>query len=136
MNIQYVYTKKRSHFTRPLHLVDQPPQLLAEIPPNLDLLQDFIYRNPVDKGIQHSIEYAQHEINTNRANQQTKSINHLEGGWPKDVNIQEQDQINRYRKKILKDPLHLHSLDQLIHVERFFFSRFSSPNLFFLRLWK
>ncbi|CAF4470035.1 unnamed protein product, partial [Adineta steineri] len=44
----------------------------------------------------------------------SKGINHTEGGWPKDVNIQEQEQINRYRKKIEKDEFYLNSLYHLI----------------------
>ena len=52
-----------------------------------------------------------------RYNTENKSVHHIEGGWPKDVNIQEQDQVNRYRKKIEKDELYLHSLQRLIQVQ-------------------
>lgn len=45
---------------------------------------------------------------------ENKSIHHIEGGWPKDVNIQEQDQVTRYRKKMEKDEMYLHSLQRLI----------------------
>lgn len=52
-----------------------------------------------------------------RFHTENKGIHHVEGGWPKDVNIQEQDQVNRYRKKMEKDELYLHSLQRLIHVK-------------------
>lgn len=50
-------------------------------------------------------------------NTENKNIHHIEGGWPKDVNIEEQDQVTRYRKKIEKDELYLHSLQRLIQVK-------------------
>ncbi|CAF1149392.1 unnamed protein product [Adineta steineri] len=114
MDIQYVYTKKRNQFGRPTNFSDRPAEIIAEIVPNFNLLQEFIYRNPIDIGIQNSIPLSEHEINTIHYNTESKGINHTEGGWPKDVNIQEQEQINRYRKKIEKDEFYLNSLYHLI----------------------
>jgi len=34
---------------------------------------------------------------------ESKGINHTEGGWPKDVNHLEVEQVVRYRKKMEKD---------------------------------
>ena len=115
MDIQYVYTKKRSEFNRPVNLTDRPAEILAEIEPNYDLLEEFIYRNPVEIGIQNSIQLSEHEVNTNRYQTESRGLNHTEGGWPKDVNIQEQDQISRYRKKLEKDEVYLQSLSRLIY---------------------
>jgi len=117
MNIQYVYTKKRNEFNRPTYFSDRPAEILTEIVPNLSLLQEFIYRNPVEIGVENSIQLSEHEVNTIRYNTETKGINHTEGGWPKDVNIQEQDQINRFRKKIEKDEIYVNSISRLIHVK-------------------
>jgi dynein intermediate chain 2 len=44
-------------------------------------------------------------------------MNHTEGGWAKDVNLHEQDQMTRFRKKIEKDEVYLNSLVRLIHVK-------------------
>ncbi|CAF0927928.1 unnamed protein product [Rotaria sordida] len=115
MDIQYVYTKKRNQLGRPTNFSDRPAEILAEIIPNLNLLQEFIYRDPVEIGVQNSMQLSEHEVNTIRYNTESKGINHTEGGWPKDVNIQEQDQINRFRKKIEKDEFYLNSLYRLIH---------------------
>jgi dynein intermediate chain 2 len=117
MDIQYVYTKKRNQLGRPVYFNDQPAEILAEILPNLNLLNEFIYRNPVDIGVQNSIQLSEHEVNTIRYHTETKGINHIEGGWPKDVNLHEQDQMTRFRKKIAKDEIYLNSLSRLIHVK-------------------
>lgn len=115
MDIQYVYTKKRNEFNRPINFSDRPAEILAEIEPNFSLLQEFIYRNPVEIGVQNSIQLSEHEVNTVRYHTETKGINHVIGGWPKDVNIQEEDQINRFRKKLEKDEIYLNSISRLIH---------------------
>lgn len=62
MDIQYVYTRKRHQLGRTPTYTDRPAETLAEIPPNLDLLKNFIYRNPVDIGTQSSIQYSAHEV--------------------------------------------------------------------------
>ena len=35
---------------------------------------------------------------------ETRGIYHTEGGWPKDVNPAEADQVSRFRKKVEKTP--------------------------------
>ncbi|CAF5190570.1 unnamed protein product, partial [Rotaria magnacalcarata] len=114
MDIQYVYTKKRNQLGRPTNFTDRSAETLADIIPNLNLLQEFIYRDPVEIGTQNTIQLSEHEVNSIRCSTESKGINHTEGGWPKDVNIQEQDQINRFRKKIEKDEFYLNSLYRLI----------------------
>jgi len=43
------------------------------------------------------------QMNTMRAEFADASIWHTEGGWPKDVNIADQEVVLRYRKKLEKD---------------------------------
>ena len=52
MDIQYVYTKKRSEFGRQVHFTDRPVEVIADIQPNPELLHDYIARNPIEIGIQ------------------------------------------------------------------------------------
>ena len=42
-------------------------------------------------------------------------MNHVEGGWPKDINPSENDQTMRFRKKIEKDDAYVHSVLGLCH---------------------
>ena len=42
-------------------------------------------------------------MNTERFETESRGINHVEGGWPKDVNAAEVEQTIRYRKKVEKD---------------------------------
>ena len=43
------------------------------------------------------------QVNTERAEFLSQGMNHVEGGWPKDINPSENDQTMRFRKKIEKD---------------------------------
>lgn len=40
-------------------------------------------------------------------------VNHVEGGWPKDVNPQELEQTIRFRKKVEKDENYINAVMQL-----------------------
>lgn len=56
------------------------------------------------------------QVNTERFETDTRGINHTEGGWPKDVNPQEVEQVMRYRKKVEKDENYIYTLQGLAGV--------------------
>jgi len=58
------------------------------------------------------------KINTERFETGSRGINHTEGGWPKDVNSQEVEQVTRYRKKVEKDEMYINTIQQLGTVSR------------------
>lgn len=62
MDIQYVYTKKRNQLGLPTNFSDRSADILVEISPNLSLLQDFIYRDPAEIGVQNSIQLSEHTV--------------------------------------------------------------------------
>ena len=62
MDIQYVYTKKRSEFGRQVISQDRPVELIADIPPNAELSRDYISRNPVELAIQNVKEFSEHWV--------------------------------------------------------------------------
>ena len=116
MNIRYVYTRKRADFGKQCNFTDRAAEIHAEIPPDPALSEKFILRNPISRGIQHTNEMSEHEVNTERVLSEVRGINHTEGGWPKDVNYNEPEQVQRYRKKIEKDELYASTLHALANV--------------------
>jgi hypothetical protein len=44
---------------------------------------------------------------------ETRGVNHVEGGWPKDVNPQELEQTIRFQKKVEKDENYINAIMQL-----------------------
>lgn len=113
MEIVYVYVKKRSEFGKQCNFSDRQAELNIDIAPNPDLADQFVERNPVDTGIQCSTSMSEHEANTERFEMETRGINHIEGGWPKDVNPLELEQTIRFRKKVEKDENYINAIMQL-----------------------
>jgi hypothetical protein len=62
MDMQYVYTKKRSEFGRQVHFTERAVDIIADIQPNPELLQDYIPRNPVETGVQNVREFSEHWV--------------------------------------------------------------------------
>ena len=58
----------------------------------------------------------QMQVNTNAVMFATKAINHVEGGWPKEVDYTEAEHVIRYRKKV-ENALHLGILRHHFDVE-------------------
>ena len=55
-------------------------------------------------------------MNTTRAEYADHGMNHMEGGWPKDINLQDSEQTVRYKKKIEKDEAYIHTILHLSQV--------------------
>lgn len=113
MEIVYVYTKKRSEFGRQCNFGDRQAELHVDILPDEKLAADFIERNPCHVGIQCVPEMSEHEVNTQRFESESRGMNHVEGGWPKDINPAEIEQTMRYRKKVEKDEIYMNTILQL-----------------------
>ncbi|XP_055448089.1 dynein axonemal intermediate chain 2 isoform X2 [Psammomys obesus] len=113
MEIVYVYLKKRSEFGKQCNFSDRQAELNIDIAPNPELSALYVERNPVDTGVQCSASMSEHEANTERFEMESCGVNHVEGGWPKDVNPQELEQTIRFRKKVEKDENYINTVMQL-----------------------
>uniref|UniRef100_K7FRI5 Dynein axonemal intermediate chain 2 n=1 Tax=Pelodiscus sinensis TaxID=13735 RepID=K7FRI5_PELSI len=113
MEIVYVYVKKRSEFGRQCNFSDRPVEINVDIHPDPSQATNFIERNPIDTGIQCASDMSEHEVNTERFEMENEGVNHLEGGWPKDVNPLEMEQTIRFRKKVEKDENYINTIMQL-----------------------
>ena len=60
------------------------------------------------------------QLNTERFQTETHGVNHVEGGWPKDVNPLEIEQVIRYRKKVEKDEGYINAIMDLSGVSTVF----------------
>merc|ERR1712100_885269 len=94
---------KRSEFGRQCIFTDRPAEIVLDIAPNPSELQNYIERSPCEMAIQCVKEMSEHEVNTERSEYTVTGINHVEGGWPKDVNFAESEQVARFRKKVEKE---------------------------------
>lgn len=51
-----------------------------------------------------------------RTHYSCSGVNHVEGGWPKDINMADPEATQRYRRKIEKDDAYIHAVMNLGHV--------------------
>eukprot|EP00118_Oscarella_pearsei_P004729 m.20661 g.20661 ORF g.20661 m.20661 type:complete len:748 (+) comp28058_c0_seq1:430-2673(+) len=113
MEIVYVYTKKRSEFGRQCNFDDRQAEIHLDILPNDEIASQFIDRDPCHVAIQNAPEMSEHEVNTKRFETESRGMNHMEGGWPKDVNPNEVEQTIRFRKKVEKDETYVSMIQKL-----------------------
>ncbi|CAH1393429.1 unnamed protein product [Nezara viridula] len=111
--LTYTYIKQRKEFGGPYKFSDKD-ELIVDIAPNPDLCEGIKIMETVDKSVDIVKVMAEHEVNTTRADYTQNSMNHTEGGWPKDLNFMDSEQTLRFRKKIEKDEMYTHSILQLL----------------------
>lgn len=98
----YFYAKERRRFGRQC-LFSEQNKVLESIMPNKAEMRNFILKDPVHNSMQLSKQFAMNEVNTSNAEYVSRGVNHIEGGWPKDININDEEQTLRHRKKIERD---------------------------------
>jgi len=101
-DIQFVYTKERSLFGRQC-LFDDYIGTQIDIRPDPELMKEYMYCFAADRGFDDPHVLSQHEVNTEYLESIVQGVNHAEGGWPKDVNFTDVDQVTRHRKKIERE---------------------------------
>nr|XP_043874818.1 dynein axonemal intermediate chain 2 [Solea senegalensis] len=113
MEIVHVYTKLRAHFGRQCVFTDRPADLLVDVQPEPSVTERFILRRPREGALQVCRDMSEHQVNTERFESSSCGLNHVEGGWPKDINPAEMEQTIRFRKKVEKDEGYINSILQL-----------------------
>jgi dynein intermediate chain 2 len=114
MEVAYEYTKRRAEFGRPCNFSNGETQILESILPT-DAYDDYyIQRNPTSTLVDTTPNYSETEVNTERVVMKSTSMQHIEGGWPKDVDFTEQSDVKRFRKKVEKDEDYQYAMKTLI----------------------
>ncbi|XP_054613747.1 dynein axonemal intermediate chain 2-like [Dunckerocampus dactyliophorus] len=113
MDFVHEYVKLRSDFGRQCLFSDRHVELIADVPSNPKLALHFSPRETRDVGMQGCWQMSEHEVNTERFEYENCGINHVEGGWPKDINHLEMEQTIRFRKKVEKDEGYMNSIQLL-----------------------
>jgi dynein intermediate chain 2 len=76
------------------------PDVLYEIKPNGAKLKKYVSSDKVSVVVQSAPEMSVHEVNTDVIQPTQRGMLHLEGGWPKDIDPNEPDHLNMFRKKV------------------------------------
>ncbi|KAK9917240.1 hypothetical protein WJX75_002207 [Coccomyxa subellipsoidea] len=103
MEISHQYVKQRKDFGRHPRFRDEGAEMLADIRPNEEHAKNFVVRKTISTSIQVGQQMSEHEVNTNPVVLVNRGVLHTEGGWPKEIDCTEIEQVIRYRKKVEKD---------------------------------
>lgn len=96
----FVYTKQRRTFGRePLFSLVQA-QMLDSILPNKEEQKQYMLRNPVNQEVQAKLPQSEHDANTKQLVIREQGINHAEGGWPRDVQQENEEHVQRYVRRL------------------------------------
>lgn len=100
-----MYMKGRRSCNQPCHFSDCNKLELHEVG-DKTLGCDHIVKAQRDQMLQISPVVALSTANTDHCVSVGKSVYHVEGGWPKDVNCSDSEQVARHRKKIERDEMY------------------------------
>lgn len=98
----YSYAKERRRFGKQC-LFSEQNKVLESCMPDPSAARHFIRRDPVDNTNQRSVQFAASQLNTDSVELASHGINHIEGGWARDINPRDEEQTLRHRKKIERD---------------------------------
>ncbi|XP_050529804.1 dynein intermediate chain 3, ciliary-like [Daktulosphaira vitifoliae] len=113
MHANYSYTKLRREYGKQCKFNKWGPKILENVLPDMKLEENWIKDNVCDSETCKGVEWSAHDVNTIRAEYVEKGIYHVEGGWPKDVNLEDPEQVVRYKKKTEKDDLYMQAVMQM-----------------------
>ncbi|XP_059478462.1 dynein intermediate chain 3, ciliary [Neocloeon triangulifer] len=116
--LQYIYSKRRREFGRRCSFKRNKTTLQVTLPTDLEYFRkNYILTNPVHCSAQtNGGDFSEcDQVNTARPEFDDRGMNHVEGGWPKDLNPADPEQTLRFRKKVEKDEKYIHAILQLSH---------------------
>lgn len=99
---QVVLSRERRRFGRQIMFEDRN-ELMVSVHPSSRLRLKYIMGNPQNMKTQLSKQLAFSEVETENATFEEHGMFHFEGGWPKEVNMNDEEQTLRHRKKVERD---------------------------------
>ncbi|EFN79166.1 Dynein intermediate chain 2, axonemal [Harpegnathos saltator] len=113
MLIQYAYIKPRSQFGKQCFF-DGSEVNVQDIPPDPQLMRDYVQRSHRDRGEQKSAQFALHEMQTVDKPRSDTGVFHFEGGWPREINPKDEESMYRFRRRVERGENWLPRMKKLI----------------------
>lgn len=101
--LNYSYIKIRKDFGKQMRFCEVPTAMLDTISSDKNEQKLYCLRNPVNCETQTTNTFSEHYVNTKRIELRNQGINHAEGGWPKDVNFNDEEATTRYRRRFERE---------------------------------
>ena len=107
------YAKKRKDFERPAAFEDSDLKHLGGSVSDESLAKYYTHKNPNYLVLDNIPTLSTHEVNTERVVTATRNMKHEEGGWPREVDYNEEHETNKWRTRKLKDELFATAVKEL-----------------------
>ncbi|XP_011880522.1 PREDICTED: dynein intermediate chain 3, ciliary-like [Vollenhovia emeryi] len=102
MLIHYTYIKPRSQFGKQCFFGETDPIVQENILPDPELMRNYTRMSHCRRGIQMSKQFALHEMQTVSKTTKESGMLHSEGGWPKEINVKDDEAVLRFRRRVMK----------------------------------
>jgi len=79
-------------------------KIVGSFAPNPRQEEDYILRNPNKVVLDNIPSLSEHRVNTERVATNNHTMQHVVGGWPKEVDHTEVNDVNKYMRKMIKEP--------------------------------
>ncbi|KAL8430584.1 hypothetical protein Efla_000529 [Eimeria flavescens] len=109
----YTYSKLRQEFGRPVSFTVTDARTLGIIEPNPEHMEQLLPQNPRNFCGDTLIELSEHTVNTGSVSVSGKGMRHVEGGWPKEVDPLDAQEVAKWKKRAERDPAFLQNVKQL-----------------------
>eukprot|EP00742_Colponemidia_sp_Colp-10_P001216 GILJ01001309.1.p1 GENE.GILJ01001309.1~~GILJ01001309.1.p1 ORF type:complete len:593 (-),score=99.77 GILJ01001309.1:140-1918(-) len=100
----FSYQKRKKEFGKHCNFEDFESKLLGSVDTVDAIRNEYIIKNPNNVVLDNIPEMSEHTVNTERVVTVNKGMKHLEGGWPKEIDPSENQDTNKWRKRLDKDP--------------------------------
>jgi dynein intermediate chain 2 len=102
--LAHLYTKQRRDFGKHCKFTGVAAKVLEFNASNKAFFESqYVMRNPSVSCFDTAPHMSEHDANTEILKTKNSSMRHVEGGWPRDVDFNEQSDVTRFRKKAEKD---------------------------------
>ncbi|XP_018312300.1 dynein intermediate chain 3, ciliary [Mycetomoellerius zeteki] len=103
MEIKQVFLKTRAEFGKQCIFDICGPHLDEEIKPDPNAMAHYIIRSHCNLDVQHTKQFALHEVQTVGSQTKSSGMFHFEGGWPKEINPKDEEVTARFRRRVEKE---------------------------------
>ncbi|XP_076680481.1 dynein intermediate chain 3, ciliary-like [Andrena cerasifolii] len=100
MLAEHSYIKPRYQFGKQCLFAYEESVAAENIWPDPELTGNFVLRTERNRHAQIATQYAAHEVQTTKQGVKTTGTLHMEGGWPKEINPTDAENVLRYRRRV------------------------------------
>ena len=110
---RYKIFRDRGMFMRPIQLEDKEAESMTDVLPDKKLLRRYIIKQPYMKESGNNVSFSHSDCNTVAKEMVSSSMNHMEGGWPRDVKTEQVEQKNKFIRKTCKEDMFKYTTTKL-----------------------